>query len=100
MARITGEMAERMLGEVKDEKQFFCFDGKCMKSLAELETALGEMTDDTYRYHSNEVKTDFSNWVRDVFGDDKLSRDLMKSTSRTQAAKNVASRIAWLRSKT
>jgi hypothetical protein len=100
MAKITKELAETMLGEVDWEKRFYCNDGKYLKSLPELEVALKEMSDDTFSYHSNEVKTDFGNWVRDVIGDEKLSRDLTKSSNRTQAQKNVAARIAWLRNKT
>ncbi len=100
MAIITKEIANRMLGEVEPEKQFYCSNGTYLKSLPELKLALEEMSDETYSYHSNEVKTDFSNWVRDVIGDAKLSRDLLKSNSRTQAAKNVASRVAWLKNKT
>jgi len=45
------------------------------------------------------VKNDFSNWVRDVIGDEKLSRDLQKSTTQAQAAKSVADRVTWLKSK-
>lgn len=70
-----------------------------IKSLQELELALKEMTEEAFRYHSNEAKSDFSNWVRDVIGDEKLSRDLQKSTTRAQAAKSLADRIAWLKGK-
>ena len=99
MAKITKEVAGRMLGEVPNGEQFYCTDGRVVKNLPELELALKEMSEETFCYHSSETKSDFSNWVRDVIGDDKLSRDLQKSTSRTQAAKKVADRIAWLRSK-
>ena len=100
MTRITKEIAGKMLGEVPNGKQFYCTDGRVVKNLPELELALKEMSEETFCYHSSETKSDFSNWVRDVIGDEKLSRDLQKSPSRTRAAKNVADRIAWLRSKT
>jgi len=100
MTKITKEIAGKRLEEVPDDKQFHCTDGRVMKSLPELELALKEMSEETFCYHSNETKSDFSNWVRDVIGDDKLSRDLQKSTSRTRAVKNVAGRIAWLHNKT
>jgi len=100
MTKMTKKTAERMLGEVPGGTQFYCVDGKTLTSLPELEYALKEMSEDTFCYHSNETKSDFSNWVRDVIGDEKLSRDLRKSTSRTQAAKSVADRLSWLRSKT
>ena len=100
MTRITKEIAGKMLGEVPNGKQFYCTDGRVVKNLPELQLALKEMSEETFCYHSSETKNGFSNWVRDVIGDEKLSRDLQKSTSRTQAVKKVADRIAWLRSKT
>jgi len=97
--RITKSVAEYRLGDVTEEKQFWCQDGRVIKSLQELELALREMTEETFRYHSSEAKSDFSSWVRDVIGDEKLSRDLQKSTTCAQAAKSVADRIAWLKGK-
>ena len=100
MTRINKEIAGKMLTEVPDGKQFYCTDGRVAKNLPELELALKGMSEETFYYHSNETKSDFSNWVRDVIGDEKLSRDLQKSTSRTQAVNKVADRMAWLHSKT
>ena len=100
MTRITKEIAGKMLGEVPNGKQFYCTDGRVVKNLPELESALKEMSEETFRYHSSETKSDFSNWVRDVIGDEKLSQDLQKSANRTQAVKKVADRITWLHSKT
>jgi len=99
MARITREIARKMLEEVSADKQFYCTDGRFIKNLPELEVALQEMNEETFYYHSNDTKSDFSNWVRDVIGDDKLARDLQKSTSRTQALKMTANRLVWLRNK-
>ena len=97
--RITKAIAQGWLGEVPQEKRFWCTDGQVLKSLPELEIALREMSDETFRFHSSDLKSDFSKWVKDVVGDEKLSRDLQKSTTRLQAARSVASRIAWLRGK-
>jgi hypothetical protein len=99
MVRITKLVAEERLGNVSQEKQFWCHDGHYLKNLPELKIALEQMTEETFRYHSNETKSDFSNWVRDVIGDEKLSRDLQKSTTHEQAAKSVAERVTWLKSK-
>ncbi len=99
MVRITKSVAEERLGNVSQEKQFWCHDGRYLKNLQELKVAMEQMTEETFRYHSNEAKSDFSNWVRDVIGDEKLSRDLQKSTTREQAAKSVADRLDWLKSK-
>lgn len=99
MPKITGEIARNWLADVPEDKRFWCCDGRVMKNLAELEAALREMDAGTFRYHCNETKCDFGNWVRDVIGDEKLARDLVRSTSSGQAAASVASRIKWLEKK-
>ena len=57
------------------------------------------MSDETFAYHSNEEKHDFSNWLKDVVEDEKLAEDLEDSTSRKKAAKLVNERVALLNSK-
>jgi hypothetical protein len=99
MVKMTKAIAEARLGDVPDEKRFWSQDGRYIKSLAELGAAFGQMSDETFRAHANESKNDFSNWVRDVFGDDKLSRDLQKSISPRQAARSVAERLDWLKNR-
>jgi hypothetical protein len=99
VARMTKAMAQARLADVSEDKRFWCCDGRVLQNLAELQIALRQMSDETFRYHSNEEKTDFSNWVRDVIGDEILSRQLQGSVSRLEAAKSVAARITWLKSK-
>ena len=99
MAVINADSALKILGDVPEDKVFQCSDGRVLKNLAELSIALAEMSDETFSYHSNDTKTDFSNWVKDVIGDEKLSIDLQKSGSRLRASKAVFDRIAWLRTK-
>ena len=99
MVVINEEIARKMLGDVPEDKQFYANDGRMLKNLSELSIALAEMSDETFSYHSNATKTDFSNWVKDVIGEEKLAQDLQKSASRVRAAKAVFDRIAWLRTK-
>lgn len=99
IVKISKEEAERRLGDVPDDKCFWCHDGKGIKNLRELRKALIDMTDETFYYHSGEERKDFGNWVRDVVGDDKLARDLNKARSRMQASQAVAERISFLESK-
>jgi hypothetical protein len=88
--------AQRILGEVPQDKVFWSNDGKLIKKLSELETALKEMSDDTFGYHVNAEKNDFYKWVAEVIGDDRLARDLLRATSRLQAARAVGTRISSL----
>ena len=97
---VKSKLDTGILHDIEGDKRFFGYDGHVIKNLDELAQYLNRIKEEVFQYHVNTGKNDFSNWVRDVFGDDKLSRDLLKSTSRAQAVKNVTSRIAWLRSKT
>lgn len=97
MAKISKGIARARLADVAQEKQFWCSDGRFLKNLAELKLALEQMSEETFRYHSNETKSDFSTWVRDVIGDEELSCDLLESKTPAQAARAVASEVTRLK---
>lgn len=97
--KISKEEASRRLRDVPDEKRFWCHDGRYVKNLRELGKALSDMSDETFQYHSGDGRSDFSNWIREVIGDDKLARDLGKAKSRLQASQAVAQRISFLDSR-
>jgi hypothetical protein len=99
MVKISKTIAEERLADVPQEKRFWCSDGRVLRSLPELGVALKQMQAGAFRHHSRESSNDFSNWVREVIGDEKLSRDLLKSTTQAQAAKSVDNRVSWLKSK-
>lgn len=90
------EEAQRFLANVPEEYVFRCHDGKVIRNMRELAEALTGMTDETFGYHSNIDKRDFSCWVRDIIRDEKLARDLEDAPNRTVAAGYVATRIASL----
>ena len=99
MPRILRQDAERLLSRVPEEHVFRCCDGRVLNDMQELRQALATMTDGTFAYHSNKEKKDFSNWVMDIIGDQKLAKDLAKSPDRTDAAKKVATRVDFLSAK-
>jgi hypothetical protein len=96
---ITKTIARKMLADVPPEKRFWVADGRYLKNLEELAAALMQMSPETFRVHSNREKTDFSNWVKDVMGDDKLAADLLKCETRQEAARVVAARIDDLKAR-
>jgi dipeptidase len=93
---MTKAEARKILGECSEDKVFWANDGKTLKKLADLETALKEMSDDTFGYHVNAEKNDFAKWVDEVIGDQRLAADLTKAASRLQAARAVGTRISFL----
>jgi hypothetical protein len=90
------EEAQKLLAEVPQEDVFRCHDGQVLRSMKDLSDAFSVMTDETYGYHWDREKKDLSNWVRDIIGDLKLAMDLEGATSRSLAAWEVATRMAYL----
>lgn len=90
---------QKFLANVPEEYVFWCCDGRLYRNMQELGDAFNTMTDETFAFHTNTEKSDFSNWVRDIIKDDKLARDLQKSVSRLQVAERVAERVTFLSSR-
>jgi hypothetical protein len=88
-----------LLANVPAEYVFRCQDGHIYGDMKELADGLSVMSDETYTYHSNLEKQDFSNWVRNIIKDEQLANDLARTTSRLQATHVVAARIMLLSSK-
>ncbi len=96
MAKMTRREAARFLAKVPEEYVFRCNDGGLMSDMKGLAQALNRMSDETFTYHANETKNDFSNWVTDIIGDSELASKLRPAMSRALAAKYVADRVAFL----
>ncbi|MDO8567084.1 MAG: hypothetical protein Q7R57_00035 [Dehalococcoidales bacterium] len=94
---VTRTIARKWLADVPEDKVFWVQGGMTLKNLADLEAALKTMSDDTFNFHLNINKNDFSNWVRDVIGDEKLAGDLWVSTTRAQTLQAVSDRLAYLK---
>ena len=93
------EDASKYLREASPEQCFWINNGQILKNLDELGNALGQMGDESYSYHANKEKNDFSRWVNDVIGDQKLANDLLSSKNRESAVKKVRSRLNSLKKK-
>jgi hypothetical protein len=100
IVKISKEEAKRRLGDVPNDKRFWCHDGKNIKNLRELRKALIDVSDETFHYHSGGERNDFSKWIKEVVGDEKLANELSKVRSRIQASQAVAARISFLEGKT
>lgn len=96
MTKILKEHAERRLADVPEQYVFWCNDGRIIRSLRELKDAFESMSDETYCYHANKEKSDFGKWVKDIIGDEKLARDLSKSSDKRQAYDYVKARETFL----
>jgi hypothetical protein len=89
---------EKLLVKVAAEYVFYCHDGSIFADFRELAEGLEAISDETFAYHVNSERNDFSKWVKDVIKDEKLASDLATATNRTQAAGYVTARLATLTS--
>jgi tRNA(Glu) U13 pseudouridine synthase TruD len=94
------KLSAKKLEDVPEDKRFLCQDGRELKNLQDLAVALREMTDETFGAHVNQSKNDFANWIRDVVGDEGLSKALQETKNRDELSERLTSRISQLKSET
>ena len=57
------------------------------------------MTDETFSYHVNEEKNDFSNLIYNVIGDVTLAENLRKTINKKDTSKKIKLRLTYLKKK-
>ncbi len=77
------DRGRKLFSDVPQEYRFWLSDGREIRNLNELLAALKTMKDDTFSYHVNREKNDFSNWVKDVLQDKKLA-DAMRNARKKE----------------
>lgn len=94
---VTQEEAKRYLCGAFPEQCFWINNGQILKNLDDLANILPEMSNETYSYHANKEKNDFSKWINDVIGDKKLANELLSSKNKESALKKIRSRLNSLK---
>ena len=92
----TNYMSKEFLREVEEGKEFFCKDGRVIKSLEELAKVIKELHPEVFMHHVNEEKNDFANWIRDVIGDHVLANRVKRVKKQSIMGKIISARIAEL----
>ena len=93
---VTKQEAEKLLADVPEYRFFWCNDGRIFRNMRDLSAGLASMSAETFVYHLNTEKNDFSNWLKDSVGDEQLAEDLEDPISRREAAKTVKERVSFL----
>lgn len=94
--KIAKQDAEKLLADVPEDRSFWCNDGRIFRNMRDLSDGLVSMSDETFAYHLNDEKNDFSNWLRDVIEDEKLAKDMENPITRQEAVKRVDDRVKFL----
>mgnify|MGYP001598973029 CR=1 FL=1 len=84
--RMTKAKALEIMRRVEGEHCFFNNDGKVFCGFADLAQEITVMPQPVFNFHCNSKKCDFTNWISDVLGDEKLAKDM-------SAAKGIRSKI-------
>ena len=96
---ITKDEAKKYLCDAAPEQCFWVNNGPILKNLDELSSALTAMNDETFNHHVSSEKNDFSAWIKDVFGDQRLANGLLSSKNKESAVKKIRNRLNSLRKK-
>lgn len=86
--------AQKIAPSAQGPQCFWVRDGKILRDLRDLETALPDMTLATYAHHVRRDKNDFADWVALVLGDDACARHLRAAKSKSAARKAVSVALA------
>lgn len=74
--RMTKIKALEIMRRVEGERCFFNNDGKVFCGLVDLAQEITAMPQPVFNHHCNSKKCDFTNWIFDVLGDEKLAKDM------------------------
>ena len=98
MARTGKNRAKDILSNVPEDKVFWANDGRVLRNLKDLPAALVDMSNEAFKYHVNEDKNDFKNWILDVVRDEKLAKSIAKTKSKEVLLRKLDKRIYQLES--
>ena len=79
--------------EIKPEEYFRLGNGRILKNLNELLNALKSMNEETLKFHVNEQKNDFGNWVKYVFKDEELTNSIFNSKTKEDIIKAIEAKL-------
>ncbi|MBW3018970.1 hypothetical protein KY329_02175 [Candidatus Woesearchaeota archaeon] len=75
------------------DKVFWVQDGRTIKNLQELERALQNMTQDTFKHHVNADKNDFAAWLEQVMREKTLAKLIKTARTKDNMRRLVEKRI-------
>ena len=77
------------LKEAPADKYFYVHNGMTITNLDELAVALNLMDRETFEYHVNNDKNDFSNWVDAIINEKTLAKELLDIKSKNASAERI-----------
>ncbi|MBI4143948.1 hypothetical protein HY486_01745 [Candidatus Woesearchaeota archaeon] len=82
---VVMNVKKRILGRAPEEHTFVLHDGRKLKTVYELIDELETMSDNSFKEYVNDMKNDFSTWIKDVFDEKGLAAQLERMHDRIEA---------------
>ncbi len=82
MTEIHSTDIKKLFEKISPDFYFKLRSGGVIKNIPELKKAVKRMNKEVFSHHVNEHKNDFSNWIKDVFKDQKLANLLKQCKTR------------------
>ncbi len=79
--------------EIDSSQFFYASNGEIIKNLEELSSFLKKIDEETFSKHVDENKNDFSNWIKEVFNEKKLSQKIEKCKNPLEMSKIISKRL-------
>jgi len=76
---------KKILGKAPEEYHFQLKSGEKLESLYDLIDAMTEMSEEVFRHHVNDMRNDFSTWIKDVFDDENLAKEIKYINHKVEA---------------
>jgi len=90
------ERLSSVLKDVEPENCFWVNNGPIVRNIYELMGAIQHMKDETFKYHVNNEKNDFSTWIRDALNDAELVEELLKTTEKNKTLEKIRGRVEYI----
>lgn len=87
------KVSSKILGQAPKECEFYVSGGKKLKNVFELVDALEDMHEKVFKEHVNEMKNDFSSWIKDVFDEKHVANEIEKLNDRLETQKILLKRL-------
>jgi len=84
---------KRSWPDVPEDRAFWVRDGRVLRNLEDLHSALKSMDDDTFSHHVNSEKNDFANWIFHVLDDRELAESIRDLKSKSGILRALQSRL-------
>ncbi len=91
------EEAKKRLSPVEETESFITKDGNEIKSLEHLLETLNNISEENFKFHVNEYKNDYRDWVKYSVKDETLALELSKTQELEKTKEIVKKRIDELK---